>query len=101
MSNELLLQWITASYAVCNSVRLLFYAPQIVAIAREHSGAHAISIATWVFWSFSHAVTAVYCYAVVNDALLGSMMWGNAFGCIAVVTLTAAKRRRYGWSRSS
>ena len=99
MSQELLLQSITAIYAVCNVVRLLFYVPQIVAVARECSGAHAISIVTWTFWSLSHAVTAVYCYAIVHDALLGFMMWGNAFGCFAVVVLTTAKRQRYGWRR--
>jgi uncharacterized protein with PQ loop repeat len=101
MSQELILQSITAIYAVCNAVRLLIYVPQIVAIARERSGAHAISMFSWIFWSFSHAVTAVYCQIVVNDPLLGSMMWGNAFGCLAVVVLTAAKRRRYGWTCES
>ena len=96
ISQELILQSITAIYAVCNAVRLLIYVPQIVAIARERSGAHAISMFSWIFWSFSHAVTAVYCHIIVNDPLLGSMMWGDAFGCLAVVVLTAAKRRRYG-----
>ena len=98
MSQELIVQSLTAIYAVCNAARLLIYVPQIVAIAREQSGAHAISMFSWIFWSFSHAVTAVYCHIVVNDPLLSSMMWGNAFGCLAVVVLTAAKRRRYGWS---
>ncbi len=98
--NEILLS-ITAIYTVCNVVRLAFYVPQIMAVAREPSGAHAISLATWMFWSFSHGVTAIYCYAVVKDALLCGMMWGNAIGCVAVVALTVAKRRRYGWSRES
>ena len=101
MSHELILQSITAIYAVCNAVRLLFYVPQVMAVARERSGAYAISIITWTFWSFSHAVTAVYCYAVIHDALLSFMMWGNAFGCIAVVALTMVKRHRYGWRRES
>ncbi len=96
MAQELIVQLLTATYAVCNAARLLIYVPQIVAIAREQSGAHAISMFSWIFWSFSHAVTAVYCHIVVNDPLLSSMMWGNAFGCLAVVALTAAKRRRYG-----
>mgnify|MGYP003397522379 CR=1 FL=1 len=98
MAQELIVQLLTATYAVCNAVRLLIYVPQIVAIARERSGAYAISMFSWIFWSFSHAVTAVYCHIVVSDPLLGSMMWGNAFGCLAVVVLTAAKRRRYGCS---
>ena len=101
MSQDLILQLITAIYAVSNAIRLLFYVPQIVAVARERSGADAISIITWTFWSLSHAVTAIYCYAIVHDALLGFMMWGNALGCFAVVVLTTAKRRRYGWTRES
>jgi len=98
MTQELIVQSLTAIYALCNAVRLLIYVPQIVAIARERSGAYAISMFSWTFWSFSHAVTAIYCHIVVHDPLLGGMMWGNAFGCLAVVVLTAAKRRRYGWT---
>jgi hypothetical protein len=97
MSQELLLQSITAIYAVCNAARLLSYVPQIVAVARECSGAHALSLISWTFWSFSHAVTAIYCATVVDDALLAGMMWGNAIGCAAVVALTTIKRRQYGW----
>lgn len=97
------LEWtaaVTALYAVCSAVRLLSYAPQIVAVARESSGAHAISLTSWAFWSFSHVVTAVYCFTVANDALLGYMMWGNAAGGAAIVSLTTMKRFRYGWDRS-
>lgn len=90
---------ITGIYALCNAVRLLFYVPQIVAVARERSPAHAISLMCWIFWSVSHAITAIYCYAVVNDGLLSGMMWGNAIGCVAVVALTTMKRRQYGWAR--
>ena len=77
MTQELIVQLLTATYAVCNSVRLLIYVPQIVAIARERSGAYVISMFSWIFWSFSHAVTAAYCRIVVHDPLLGSMMWGT------------------------
>lgn len=94
MPHDLLLQLLTACYAVCNAMRLLFYVPQMVAVVRDPSGAHAISLVTWGFWSFSHAVTAVYCHAVANDLLLAGMMWGNAAGCFAVVGLTVMKRRR-------
>lgn len=100
MSNDLILQSITAIYAICNAMRLLSYVPQIVAVARENSGAHAISLASWLFWVLSHAITAVYCAAVVKDPLLAGMMWGNAAGCLGVVVLTAMKRQRYGWARA-
>lgn len=99
MSNDLILQSITGVYAISNALRLLSYVPQILAVAREHSGAHAISLASWVFWMFSHAATALYCAMVVNDSLLAGMMWGNAAGCFGVVALTMMKRRRYGWMR--
>lgn len=50
MSNDLILQLITAIYALCNTARLLSYVPQVVAVARENSGAHAISLTSWLFW---------------------------------------------------
>ena len=100
MSNELFLQLVTATYALCNAARLLSYVPQIIAVARENSGAYAISLISWTFWSISHAATAVYCTTVVNDPLLAGMMWGNTVGSSGVVLLTVLKRRRYGWIRA-
>lgn len=92
MTNEFILQSITAIYAVSNVVRLLFYVPQLLAVRRDPAGACAISLSTWTFWSFSHAVTTVYCGAVVNDPLLAAMMLGNTLGSCAIVALTARKR---------
>ena len=89
----------TAIYALCSAVRLFFYVPQILAVARERSAAHAISLISWIFWTVSHAATAVYGYVVANDALLSWMMWGNTLGCLGIVALTTLKRRRYGWTR--
>lgn len=100
MSNDLILHSITGVYVACNGVRLLSYVPQIVAVARERSGAHAISLFTWFFWTLSNAATALYCSSVVNDLLLAGMMWGNAAGCIAIASLTVMKRQRYGWARA-
>ena len=100
MSNDLILHAITGFYVACNAVRLVSYVPQIVAVAREHSGAHAISLVTWFFWTLSNAATAVYCSTVVNDVLLTGTMWGNAAGCLAVASLTVMKRQRYGWTRA-
>ena len=100
MSNDLILQAVIGIYVACNAVRLLSYVPQIVAVAREHSGAHAISLATWFFWTLSNAATAIYCSTVINDLLLAGTMWGNAVGCFAVASLTVMKRQRYGWTRA-
>lgn len=100
MTDNLLLQLITTAYVACNAVRLLSYVPQIVAVAREGSGAHAISLTTWLFWTLSNAATAIYCSTVINDLLLAATMWGNAAGCVAVASLTMMKRQRYGWARA-
>ena len=95
MPPDLLLTSITGAYALCNALRLLFYVPQMIAVMRDRCGARAISLATWGFWSFSHAVTAVYCATIAHDWLLAGMMWGNAIGSFAVAALAAVKRRQY------
>ena len=95
MPQELLLSSITGAYALCNAIRLGFYVPQVIAVMRDRCGARAISLVTWVFWSFSHAVTAVYCATIANDLLLAGMMWGNTVGSFAVATIAAVKRRQH------
>lgn len=90
---------VTAIYAASSAVRLLFYVPQMLTVARERSAVHAISLTSWTFWSSSHAATAVYASTIANDILLSAMMVGNAAGCIGA--LTVIKRRRYGWTRNS
>ena len=101
MTQELLLHSITAIYAVCNVVRLLFYVPQLLAVVRDPLDACAISLSTWTFWTLSHAVTTVYCGMVVCDPLLAAMMLGNTVGSCAIVVLTARKRFAHGRSRLS
>ena len=101
MTQELVLHSITAICAVCNVVRLLFYLPQMLAVARDPLGAYAISLSTWIFWTFSHGVTTVYCDMVVCHPLLAAMMLGNTVGSCAIVALTARKRYAYGKSRRS
>ncbi len=91
---------VTGIYAACSAVRIFFYFPQMLAVAREQSAAHAVSLISWTFWSISHAATAVYALVVVHDALLSAMMWCNTAGCIAIAALTVTKRQRYGWRRS-
>jgi hypothetical protein len=101
VTQDVLLHWITAIYALCNVIRLLFYVPQLLAVIRDPLGACAISISTWAFWTVSHAVTTVYCGMVVNDPLLAAMMLGNTLGSFAIAALTARKRYVYGRGRTS
>ena len=94
MSHDLVLHVIGTAYVICNSLRLCAYVPQVTAVVRDRGGAEAISLPTWMFWAFSHAVTGVYCATVANDVLLAGMTWGNCAGACAVAALTAMKRRQ-------
>ena len=44
MTQELILHLITAIYAACNVVRLLFYVPQMLAVVRDPLGACAFTV---------------------------------------------------------
>lgn len=101
MTQETILHLITAVYAVSNVGRLLFYVPQLLAVSRDPSGACAISLSTWTFWTLSHAATTVYCGTVVDDPLLAVMMLGNTLGSCAIVVLTARKRFGQGRMRAT
>lgn len=99
MSNDLMLYSITALYAVCNLARLLAYAPQIAAVARDHSGAFSISLLSWTMWATTYAVTVVYSALVIRDALLTTMMIGNTIGATLIVLVAVQKRREFAERR--
>ena len=50
MSAEALQHAIIVAYAVVNTLRLLFYLPQIAAVMKDSHGAQAISLLTWYLW---------------------------------------------------
>ena len=101
MIDDLAMQGLSAAHLVVSALRLVAYLPQIAAVARDRAGATAISLPTWLFWAFGHAVTAVYCTAVARDALLAGMMWGNCAAATALAALTLVKRRTTRVARAS
>ena len=97
MTQELLLQSITAIYAVCNAARLLSYVPQIVAVAREMlrrscALADLVDILVVQPCGYRDLLGAT----VVNDALLAGMDVGKCHWvrrhCFADDDKTAAVR---------
>lgn len=84
-----LISWI---YLVTNTVRILFYAPQIRAVFKANDGAAAVSLTTWGFWTFANLTAALYGGFVIHDIGFTAIFIGN-FLCTGLVTVIAAFKR--------
>jgi uncharacterized protein with PQ loop repeat len=69
------------SFAVCNSLRVVAYIPQIVSLARQQDGARAISCLAWTSFTASHVTAVVYAVIVVSDARMAALFAANAACC--------------------
>ena len=78
-----------------NLLRVLSYLPQIRRVARDANGASAISYTTWSLWTGANASTGLYAATNLGDPLLAALSLLSAAGCVAVIALTAIKRRRF------
>lgn len=83
---------IVLAFALTNALRLLSYAPQIWRVARDRTGAHAISCLTWNLWIAANATTALYAWTHLHDLMLTVVNAGNAVCCASVVLITLFKR---------
>jgi uncharacterized protein with PQ loop repeat len=83
--------WVSWLYLVTNTVRIAFYAPQIVAVCRSRDAA-AVSITTWAFWTFANFTAALYGAVAVHDKAFTFIFLGN-FVCTGAVTLIATAKR--------
>lgn len=73
-------------YVMVNALRIVFYIPQIIAIARCQNGAVSNSLATWGYFAASHWVAVLYFTIGQHDLLALMISLGNA---IAVTVLVA------------
>lgn len=95
IEHSLLLKIIIIAYAFFNGARVLSYLPQIIAAAKDKSGAKAISLLTWGFWTMANFTTTLYAVIVVPDFLLAIMSAGNTLGCAIVFAIVWYKRLKY------
>ena len=83
---------IAAAFGFFNLLRLVSYFPQIRAVARDRSGAAAISISCWMIWIAANASTALYAGINLGDLPLALISMFNAACCAIVILLALHKR---------
>ena len=80
-------------FSITNGVRVVAYLPQIVRLARDQSGAAAVSCSTWVLLSVSNLSTAAYGGFVLGERWMMLMFTANAACNLAIAILTVVRRR--------
>jgi hypothetical protein len=84
-----------AIFTVCNSLRVLAYAPQIVKAAADHGGVEAISFMTWGLFLLSNVSAVAYALVNMSDWTMAAMFLGNAAGCSIILVIGAWKRLQH------
>jgi hypothetical protein len=83
------------AFAICNSMRILAYFPQIRAAATDNNGASAISCTTWMLFLVANLSTVAYALVNRSDWWLAGYFAANALCCLAIVAVTFWRRRRH------
>jgi hypothetical protein len=83
------------AFALCNSLRIVAYIPQVRKAAADKHGASAISSTTWSLFLVAHLSTLAYALVNRHDWGLAACFTGNALGCLAIIGITCCKRRRH------
>lgn len=81
------------AFAITNGLRVTAYLPQIIRLARDQSGAAAISCSTWFLFLISHISTAAYAALVLNEPWMTVIFTANAVCSAAIVALIILRRR--------
>jgi hypothetical protein len=84
---------VIVAFAITNGLRVVAYLPQIIRLARDDSGAAAVSCCTWFLFLVSHISTATYAALVLNEPWMTIVFTANAICSAAIVVLTMLRRR--------
>ena len=90
------LDFLTLTYGFFNMLRLMSYAPQLVLLAQDKSGAKAISISSWLIWTGANFSTAVYAWLRLADVPLSLLNAFNTGCCATMLALLIYKRTTVG-----
>ena len=90
------LDFLTVTYGFFNRLRLMSYAPQLVLLARDKSGAKAISLSSWLIWTGANFTTAVYAWVRLADVPLSLLNAFNTGCCATMLVLLIYKRTTVG-----
>jgi uncharacterized protein with PQ loop repeat len=88
-----------AAFAICNSVRVFAYLPQIVTVARDQNGAAAVSCTTWGLFAVSHLSTVAYAVLAVEDWRMSAVFASNLLCCLLILAFTLRQRARQAGAR--
>ena len=83
------------AFTATNSLRALFYLPQIVAVHRSVDGARDIALLTWWMWVANNALGAIYANVVMQHTALAWSFWASTAACVLTIGLTLRARRRF------
>jgi hypothetical protein len=86
---------IVSAFTLTNSLRALFYLPQIVAVYRSVDGARDIALPTWWMWAANNALGGVYAGVVMHHGALALSFWAAAAACALTIALALRARRRF------
>lgn len=87
-------EWLIATFSLSNSVRVAFYLPQVLAVARSVDGARDIALSTWWMWVANNALGAAYSGVVMNHMTLAVSFLLSAIACLVTIALALRARRR-------
>jgi hypothetical protein len=84
-----------ALFAVCNSIRVFAYVPQIRKAALDRNGASAISYTAWALFFITHVSTVAYALVNREDFWLAASFAGNALCCLCILALAFCNHRSH------
>lgn len=80
------------AFALLNGARVVAYLPQIACLYRDRNGAAAVSLMTWLMFTAANVATVSYALVVSQDPIVAAVFALNAFGCLVIAVMIAARR---------